>query len=102
MIIQIFCKSCEPEIVFVLICPLAAQFHIHRSYKTRESTLQCVGNFEENINLSQFHLAVNRKQCSFISIIQVILIEIAAMCSQFIQKVNPKYLHKQSRKGGEN
>ena len=54
-----FCKSCEPEIVFVLIYPHAEQFHVHRSYKTRVSTMSCIGNFEEIINLSQFHLAAN-------------------------------------------
>ena len=53
-----FCKSCEPEVVFVLICPLAEQFHVHRSYKTRESTMSCIGNFEENIDLSHIHLPV--------------------------------------------
>ena len=53
-----FCKSCEPEIVFVLIFPLAEQFHVHRSYKTCESTMSCIGNFEENIDLSNIHLAV--------------------------------------------
>ena len=53
-----FCKSCEPEIVFVLICTLAEQFHVRKSYKMRESTLLCIGNFEENIDLSRIHLAV--------------------------------------------
>ena len=52
------CKSCEPEIVFVLIRPLAEQFHVHRSYKMHESTMSCIGNFEENIDLSHIHLAV--------------------------------------------
>ena len=59
LIIHMFCKSCKPEIFFVLICPLAEQFHVHRSYKTRESTMSCIGNFEENINLSRTHLAIN-------------------------------------------
>ena len=58
LIIHVFCKSCEPEIVFVLIFPLAEQFHVHRSYKTRESTMSCIGNFEGNINVSHIHLAV--------------------------------------------
>ena len=39
LIIHVFCKSCEPEVVFVLICTLAEQFQVHNSYKTRESTL---------------------------------------------------------------
>ena len=52
------CKSCEPEIVFVLIRPLAEQFHVHRSYKMRESTMLCIGNCEENVDLSRIHLAV--------------------------------------------
>ena len=60
LIIRLFCKGCEPEIV--LICPLAEQFHVHRSYKARESTMSCIGNFEENINLSHIdiHLAIPR------------------------------------------
>ena len=32
-------KSCEHEIVFVLICTHAEQFHVHKSYKMGESTL---------------------------------------------------------------
>ena len=57
LIIHVFCKSCEHEIVFVLICTLAEQFHVRKSYKMRESTLLCIGNFEENIDLSHIHLA---------------------------------------------
>ena len=56
LIIHVFYKSYEPEIVFVLIC--TEQFHDRKSYKTRESTLLCIGNFEENIDLSHFHLDV--------------------------------------------
>ena len=62
MFISAFCKICElnteREIVFVLICPLAEQFHVHRSYQMHESTMSCIGNFEENIDLSHIHLAV--------------------------------------------
>ena len=58
LIIHVFCNSCEPEIVFVLICTLAEQFHVHKSYKTHESTLLCIENFEENIYLSHIYLAV--------------------------------------------
>ena len=36
LIIHLFCKSCEHEIVFVLICTLAEQFHVRKSYKTRK------------------------------------------------------------------
>ena len=39
LIIHVFCKSCEPEIVFVLIRTLAKQFYVRKSYKTHESTL---------------------------------------------------------------
>ena len=46
------------KIVLVLICTLAEQFHVHKSYKTRESTMSCNGNFEENIDLSHIYLAV--------------------------------------------
>ena len=59
LIIHVFCKSSEHEIVFVLICTLEEQFHVRKSYKTRESTLLCIGNFEENIDLSHIHLAVH-------------------------------------------
>ena len=38
-----------------LIFPLAEQFHVHRSYKTRESTMSSIGNFEENIDLSHMY-----------------------------------------------
>jgi hypothetical protein len=58
LIIHAFYKSCEPEIVFVLICPLAEQFHVHRSYKMRESTMSCIGNFDENVDMAHIHLAV--------------------------------------------
>ena len=55
LIIHMFCKSCEPESVFVLICTLSEQFHVHKYYKTRKSTLSCIGNLEENIDLSHIH-----------------------------------------------
>ena len=41
LIIHVFCQSCEPVLVFVLICILAEQFRVHKSYKTYESTLHC-------------------------------------------------------------
>ena len=53
-----FCKRCESEIVFVLICTLAEQFPVHKSYKMSESTLSCIGNLEENTYLSHIHLVV--------------------------------------------
>ena len=56
--IHVFCKSCEPEIIFVLTFTLAEQFHVRKSYKTHESTLSCIGNLEENIDLYHIHLAV--------------------------------------------
>ena len=59
LIIHMFCKSCEHEIVFVSICALAEQFHAHKSYKTCESTLSYIGNFEENVYLSRIYLAVH-------------------------------------------
>ena len=59
LIIQVFFKSCESAIGFVLICTLAEQFHVHRSYKTCESTLLYIGNFEKDIDLSHIYLALN-------------------------------------------
>ena len=53
-----FCKSCAPEIVLVLTFTIAEQFYVYKSYKTHESTLSCIGNLEENLNLSHIHLAV--------------------------------------------
>ena len=58
LIIPLFCKSCGPEIVFVSICTFAEQFHIQKSYKTCESTLSCIENFDENIDLSIIYLAI--------------------------------------------
>ena len=53
------CKcKCEHEIVFVLICTLVEQFHVHKSYKKGESTLSFIVNFEENMDPSHIHLAV--------------------------------------------
>jgi len=57
-IIPLFCKSCEPEIIFVLNCTFAEQFHVQKSYQTYESTLSCIGNFDENIHFSIIYLAV--------------------------------------------
>ena len=34
------------------------QFPRHKSYKSRESTLYCIGNSEGNIDLSDIYLAV--------------------------------------------
>ena len=62
LIIHVFCKSCEPEIVIVLICTHAEQFHVHKSYKTFESTLLCIDNLEENIDLSHIQLVVLHRQ----------------------------------------
>ena len=47
------CKSCEPEPE-----QFQVQIQVHNSYKTRKLTLSCIGNYEENINLSHIHLAV--------------------------------------------
>ena len=58
LIIHVFCKCCAPEIVFLLTFTFAEQFHVYKSYKTHESTLSCIGNLEENLNLSHIHLAV--------------------------------------------
>ena len=52
-----FCESCEVETVFVLICTLAEQFNVHKSYKRRASTFWCIGNLEENIDLYHIHSA---------------------------------------------
>ena len=39
---NVFCKSCEPEIVFVLICTLAEQFHVQNLYKqVNEQRISC-------------------------------------------------------------
>ena len=34
------------------------QFHVHKSYKTCKSTLLCIGNSQENIDLSRIYSAV--------------------------------------------
>ena len=77
LIISVFCKSCEPicepEITPVLYYlenqqkSKQKQFHVqcsdHKSYKTRKWTSSCIGNFEENMDLSRIHLAVPRHFC---------------------------------------
>ena len=72
LIIHVFCKSCEHEIVFVLICTLVEQFHVCKSYKTHESTLLCIGNFEENIDLSHIYLAVPRLNVPLASSVEMV------------------------------
>ena len=61
LIIHVFFKSCQSAIVFVLICTLAEQFQVHKSYIACESTLSYIRNFEENINLFRIYLAVTKK-----------------------------------------
>ena len=48
-------------IFFFSICTLAEQFHVRKPYKTWESTLSCIGNFEENIEMPHIYLAVSFK-----------------------------------------
>ena len=56
LIIHVFCKSCEHKIIFVLICTLAEQFHVRQSYKTQKSTLSCIGNFDENVAVTDLNI----------------------------------------------
>ena len=66
LIIDVFCKSCkhEPEIVLKNQNSYQNQnknifyIHVYKSYKTRKSTLLCIGNFKEIVDLSSVHLAV--------------------------------------------
>jgi hypothetical protein len=71
LIICVFCKICDPEreteIVFgslFVVKTNQKQFHVHiqvhKTYKTRKSTLLCIGNFEENIVESRIHLGVHQ------------------------------------------
>ena len=60
LIINMFCKGCEHDFFFS-ICTLAEQFHVRKPYKTWESTLKCIGNFEENIEMPHIYLAVSFK-----------------------------------------
>ena len=60
-----FCKSWEPEIVLIKIKTKKTtreskqnQFHVCKSYRTPNSTLSCIGNSEENINLYRIYVAV--------------------------------------------
>ena len=46
------------KLFFLLIYTIPEQFHVRKSYKMRESTMLCIGNLEENINLSHIYLAV--------------------------------------------
>ena len=64
LIIYMFCKCCEPLIVLKKSKQKTTQkskqkqFHVCKSYRTPNSTLPCIGNSEENINLYCIHLAV--------------------------------------------
>ena len=76
LIMHVFCKSCEPEIVLNSDQNHSAQYkvtrlvpysvlnskqkhlHVRKSYKRHESTLLWIGNFKENIDLSHIHLSV--------------------------------------------
>ena len=75
LIISVFCKSCEP-ICELEITPVLyhlenlqkskqKQFHVqcsvYKSYKTQKWTSSCIGNFEENMDLSRIYLAVQLK-----------------------------------------
>ena len=69
LIIQNCKHGCEPEIVQKKSKQKTTQeskqkqFHIHNHfcnfYKTRKSRLSCIGNSEENIDLSRIYLAVS-------------------------------------------
>ena len=78
LIISVFmsCEPiCEPEITPVLYHlenlqkSKQKQFHVqcsvHKSYKTRKWTSLCIGNFEENLDLSRIYLAVQMPQQSW-------------------------------------
>jgi hypothetical protein len=75
----VFCKSCEPicepEIV---LKNFAADFQANRSLtsaaKMRKETLSCIGNFEENMDLSRIYLAV--LDCLLIVCLQKVLVGI--------------------------
>ena len=63
MLIYAVFKSCEPESVLLPKSKqkqFQVQIQVHKSYKTRKSTLSCIGNYEENIDLSLIHLTVLR------------------------------------------
>ena len=59
LIIHVFCKSCELEIVSVLICTLAEQFHVHNSYKHVNQHCCVLEFFLENIDVVYGYLAIN-------------------------------------------
>ena len=42
-----FVRIVNLKLFLFLICTLAEQFQVHKSYKSRESTFSCIGNLEE-------------------------------------------------------
>ena len=70
LIISVFCKSCEPicepEITPLLYHlenlqkskPFHVQCSVQKSYRIWKWTSSCIGNFEENMDLSRIYLAV--------------------------------------------
>ena len=77
-----FCKSCEPicepEITPVLYHlenlqkskqkQFPVQCSVHKSYKTWKWTSSCIGNFEENMDLSRIYLAVSAAMMSWVQV----------------------------------
>ena len=67
LIISVFCKSCEPicepgiillQYHFENLQKFHVQCSVHKSYKTWKWILSCIGNFEENMDLSRICSAV--------------------------------------------
>ena len=57
--LKLFCQFCQ------YYKSKQKQFHVRKSYKTRKSTLFCIGNSEENIDRIHLELAVH--QLSYLS-----------------------------------
>ena len=88
LIIHVFCKSCEPEIVLKIKTVIKIKTKtIHKSYKTRKSTLLSrvplsIGNFEENTNLSRSHSFC----CTYFQIIS----KVTEVCQFLVLKTKKK------------
>ena len=71
------------------------QFHVqcsvHKSYKTRKWTSSCIGNFEENMDLSRIYLAV-------LSSLQVNLFQKLATSAEHVVYQNCSECQKKAKK----
>ena len=69
----------------------------HNSYKTSKSILWCIGNFEENMDLSRTHLAVPKRNIKNIRIFQKVFPEVGWCSPNHAQKNCAESIYKRQK-----